>query len=84
MAREMYPLDVPRGARIVREGIIVVDVALWRAEGGVPVVAVLGDDEMTRLYAHDEKIEVEEDTAARRARLEFAEKILSGEFIDPA
>jgi hypothetical protein len=76
----MYAMDMPRGARIVRDGIIIEDLKLLtegKSENEPAGVYVTGDDGCTRIYALHEILLIDEDTPQRRARLAFAQDILS-------
>lgn len=73
--RLCYPTDIPRGALLVSEDLIVADVAVWQHDEG-PIVAVCNAGMRTVLLEPAEQVEIDEDTPERRARLDFARSLV--------
>lgn len=72
--RPCYPMDVPRGARLVEHDGIIADVR-WRVEER-RVALVLDDGRIVDDLPYDVKVEIDEDKPERQTRLTFARTIL--------
>lgn len=71
-------MDIPRGARFVRENAIIMDLR-WRVEDHeVDLILSDGDDGIRFVIGlpYDKQIEIDEDTPERQARLDLARKIV--------
>lgn len=83
MTRLCYPLDVPLGARIVEDDLLVADKALWTGdEGNASLVAICDADMRLCLYPGGERILIDENTPERAARLHLASRLLSGDLLE--